>query len=103
MEIIGRKEKVRLPKLSLSNLTAKIDTGAYTSALHCHDIKEITRAGKKRLYFKLLDPEHPKYNDKEFKFSEYSQRSVKSSNGKTQIRYTIKSDLKIGGKIYLVE
>jgi len=37
--IIGRKEIVSFPMLDLIDLEAKIDTGAYTSALHCKDIE----------------------------------------------------------------
>ena len=43
IKLIGRREYVDFPELNIFKVEAKIDTGAYTSALHCHDIslKEI--------------------------------------------------------------
>ena len=37
-KIIGRVDKIDFPKLGLYNIDVKIDTGAYTSAIHCSDI-----------------------------------------------------------------
>jgi hypothetical protein len=35
MQTLGRSDRVDLPGLGLFNIHAKIDTGAYTSSLHC--------------------------------------------------------------------
>ena len=53
--IIGRRELIDFPELSLFGIEAKIDTGAYTSVLHCHDIREEDGV----LYNYILDPSHP--------------------------------------------
>jgi len=60
-QLIGRREVIAFPELGLFEITAKVDTGAYTTALHCHDIYE--KDGM--LHFKLLDPSHPDYNEHE--------------------------------------
>ena len=39
MITIGRRDRIDLPQLDLINLEAKVDTGAYGSALHCHHIE----------------------------------------------------------------
>ena len=91
---IGRREHVDFPELGLYGITAKVDTGAYTTALHCHDIRE----EKGVLYFKLLDPTHPDYTSKELSFKEYFQKEIKNSFGESEKRYIIKTIVKIGKK-----
>lgn len=91
---IGRREVVSFPELGLYGITAKIDTGAYTTALHCHDIREQDGV----LYFKLLDPTHPDYNEQEQMFSDYTQKEIKNSFGEVEKRYIIKTVIKIGRK-----
>jgi hypothetical protein len=93
-QLIGRREMITFPELGLFNITAKVDTGAYTTALHCHDIHE--KEGV--LYFKLLDPSHPEYNRQEQKCTEYSQKEIKNSFGEVEKRYIIKTTIKIGRK-----
>ena len=92
--VIGRRELVDFPELNLFGIEAKVDTGAYTTALHCHDIREENGV----LYFKLLDPSHEDYSNKEQSFAEYSQKEIKNSFGETEKRYIIKTLVKIGPK-----
>lgn len=91
---IGRREVVDFPELGLYGIVAKVDTGAYTTALHCHDIREENGA----LYFKLLDPSHPEYNEQEQRFTEFTQKEIKNSFGEVEKRYIIKTIVKIGRK-----
>ena len=91
-KIIGRREFVDFPKLGLYGIPAKIDTGAYTSVLHCHDIKVL----EKVLSFKLLDPSHPECNDKEHSFKNYSQKDIKNSFGEVEKRYIITTLIRLG-------
>lgn len=98
LQVIGRREKVTLTDLGLESIIAKIDTGAYSCSLHCHDIKEELIDGVQILKFKLLDPTHPQYNDIEHSFTNYSTKLVKSSNGKSQMRYVINTSIKLANK-----
>ena len=91
---IGRREFIDFPELGLIGIVAKVDTGAYTTALHCHDIKETDGV----LCFKLLDPTHPDYTEREQRFTEYSQKEIKNSFGEVEKRYIIKTVIKIGRK-----
>lgn len=91
-QTIGRRELIDFPELGLYQVAAKIDTGAYTTALHCHDIREENGI----LYFKLLDPAHPGYTAKEQSFSTYSQKEIRNSFGETEKRYIIKTQIRIG-------
>lgn len=94
-QVIGKSETIDFPDLGLSNISAKIDTGAYTSALHCHDIHEIDGI----LYFKFLDPSHPVYSKKQQQFTEFSQKEIKNSFGETERRYIIKTRVRIGKRV----
>jgi hypothetical protein len=89
---VGRREQVDFLELGLLDITAKIDTGAYTTVLHCHDIREMNGV----LYFKLLDPTHPEYNYQENSAKEYFKKEFKNSFGESEKRYVIKSQIKLG-------
>jgi len=103
MQTIGRREKVSLPEFAINDLTAKIDTGAYTSSIHCHKVFEKESENGKELCFKLLDPAHKDYERTSYYSKSYKQKLVKSSNGKSELRYTIRTTLKIGKKTYKIE
>lgn len=103
MKIIGRIDKVDFPDLQLSNLTAKIDTGAFTSSIHCHKIKEVIQNGETFIKFKLLDPSHPEYNDHEYKTKKFSKKTVKSSFGNTEERFIIETAIVIFGEEYPIQ
>lgn len=103
MKIIGRLEKVSFPEFGLTDLVAKVDTGAYTSSIHCHDMAEVELEGHKCLSFKLLDPDHPQYHDHIYIAHEYKVRTVKSSNGMKENRYAIKTRISLCGKLVKIE
>lgn len=89
--LVGRRELVDFPGLNMKAIEAKIDTGAYTCSLHCHDISEKEIGGRKMLCFFLLDPSHPEYNQTEHHFFEYTRKKIKSSTGEYEERYVIKT------------
>ncbi|GHA75218.1 ATP-dependent zinc protease family protein [Pontibacter akesuensis] len=94
--LIGRRELVSFPDLDLEGIEAKVDTGAYTSAIHCSDIHEEVRPdGTKVICLDLLDPSHPQYNHRKLNFSEYELREIKSSIGEKQERYVIRTKIKL--------
>ena len=47
--LIGRQDVADFPELNLSELPVKIDSGAYTSSLHCHNIVELEVNGTKKI------------------------------------------------------
>ncbi len=98
LKVIGRREFVDFPLLGLKSIEAKIDTGAYTSTLHCHDIYEQQENGISILFFKLLDPTHTKYNDQKQSTTSFTKKLIKSSSGDAEERYIIKTSISIGGK-----
>jgi hypothetical protein len=96
---IGRLEHVSFPELGLANIEAKIDTGAYTTALHCHDIKVVERDGEQKLCFKpLRTTEEGAEKAKEFCTTEYGTKEIRNSFGEVEKRYIIKTSVCIGRK-----
>jgi hypothetical protein len=92
---IGRVDKADFPELHLVNIDLKIDSGAYTSSIHCSDINEIEVEGANFIRFTLLDPEHYFYNNKEFSTKNYASKIVKSSNGISEKRFLIETEIVI--------
>ena len=90
---IGRSDKADFPELLLSEIDVKVDSGAYTSSIHCSNIKEISVNGEPFIQFTLLDPEHSFYNNKEFTFKNYNSKLVKSSNGISEMRFMIQTEI----------
>jgi hypothetical protein len=97
---IGRTDKADFPELSLSEIDLKIDSGAYTSSIHCSNINNIIVNGASLIQFTLLDPKHPLYNDKEFTFKNYASKIVKSSNGVSEMRFMILTEIFIFNKTF---
>lgn len=96
--VIGRFDKADFPALQLNDIAIKIDTGAYTSSIHCNNIIEKDDV----LECTLLDEEHFMYNEKKISFSEYDTIFVRSSNGIIQKRYQVLSKIKIFNKVYKI-
>ena len=98
-KIIGRKDIADFPEIGLHDVKIKTDTGAYTSSMHCHKIELIND----ELHCEFLDPDHDQYVPKKHVFSTYDKRNVKSSNGIIEVRFSIKTKIKLFNKIYSIE
>jgi len=79
-------------------LDAKIDTGAYTSSLHCHKIFTEVEDGKEFVRFHVLDPDHPEYEEKEYRSAVHKVKRVRSSNGLIEERVIIKQKVNFFGE-----
>jgi hypothetical protein len=96
--IIGRKDIADFPELGFNQVQVKIDTGAYTSSIHCKSIE----VKDSKLYCIFLDEKHPEYSKETHSFDNFKTIRVKSSNGLSQQRYEIKSKIKLFNKIYSI-
>ncbi|MDT0642052.1 RimK/LysX family protein [Zunongwangia sp. F363] len=96
--VIGRFDKADFPALKLHDIAIKIDTGAYTSSIHCENIEE----KDDKLHCTFLYEEHPLYNGKEFVFEDFDIVFVRSSNGIIQKRYQVQSNIKLFGKVFKI-
>lgn len=92
---ISSFEPVIFPEFNGYEVIAKIDTGAYTGALHCTKIREEETPSGQVLHFSPFD--QPEI---EISLVEFAVNHVKSSNGKAENRYFIDTNVVIQGKTY---
>jgi len=101
--IIGNLETCNLPELGIQDLQVRIDTGAKTSSLHVDNLVRFKKRGKPWVRFDL----HPElYRLEEVVVCETSLidiRRIKSSNGRSEQRYIIRTDFQLGGKTWPIE
>jgi hypothetical protein len=90
-KIIGRRERITLPDWKLKMIPAKVDTGAYTSSIHCTFLEEKEVDGDRILFYRVLDASDRKYKDLIHQTNDYSQKKVKNSFGQVEVRYKVKT------------
>ena len=98
-KLIGRIDKVSFPELGVTDIDAKIDTGAFSVSIHCYEIKALLKEDKLFVRFSLFDDE--KREEHEFKVDSIKQ--VKNSFGQIENRYIIKTKITLFGKKYLTD
>lgn len=100
-QLIGMTDLVDFPDLGLFDIQAKVDTGAFTSALHCKDIRVVKSGLKTKLSFWLIDktglPARKFYSD------QFSQRMIRNSFGVAELRYVIQTRIVLFGRTIRAE
>jgi hypothetical protein len=96
--LIGAKEYIDFPELGKKNVIARIDSGAQSCSLHCHDHWVETMGGKKMLCAQLH-----KNPSKVTRFEHFSRKKVKSSNGISQQRYVVRLKTRLGKKVFNID
>ncbi len=98
---IGTRDCIDLPEFNLIDLPCKIDTGAESSAIHCHSVRLIEENGKEFISFRLLDPSHEAYNNHEYRTTKFKEKKIKNSFGSSEYRFSIKCQVVIFGETFL--
>lgn len=100
--VIGKTEYVDLPDLGLKHVEMKVDTGAQTSTMHAFDINELERDGEKFVSFKI-NPYRENKQIEQFEVKLFDKRKVKGTCGKAIMRPVIRSTIKLGDQVRVVE
>ncbi|SOD95482.1 ATP-dependent zinc protease family protein [Spirosoma fluviale] len=100
-QIIGMTDLVDFPDLGLYDIQAKVDTGAFTSALHCKDIRLVKSGGKRKLSFWLIDKTG--LPARKFRSDQFSQRMIRNSFGVAELRYVIQTRIVLFGRTIRAE
>ncbi|WP_138991030.1 RimK/LysX family protein [Larkinella sp. C7] len=100
-QIIGFSDRVDFPDLGWTDIEAKIDTGAYTSALHCTDVKLVSNGDQSRLHFTLAGARGRK--KKQFVTDLFQYKTVKNSFGQSEKRFVIQTRVLVMGRLIRAE
>jgi hypothetical protein len=100
---IGWREWISFPGLGIDRIKAKIDTGARTSAIHAFRVRKFGEAADHQIEFYLHPVQHKRSLELRCVASLIDERVVKSSNGKSEIRYVIKTPMRLGGDVWPIE
>lgn len=94
--MLGWREWVSLPGLGISQIKAKIDTGARSSALHVETLEPYQIGGEKWLMFTVLPIQKRDDLLIECHAAVKDRRLVSDSGGHKQFRYVIETQLNFG-------
>ncbi|MGV9001496.1 MAG: RimK/LysX family protein [Candidatus Saccharimonadaceae bacterium] len=99
-KIVGCLEYVGFPELGINSTLAKVDTGAFSGAIHCTDIKVVKR-GKDHIRVLKFTPLGKKSLAQET--TDFERTYVRSATGHRQKRFIIITKVSCGGKEYLTK
>lgn len=96
-QVIGRLVRVSLGSLGLQNELAKVDTGAFTSSIHCE--KAIIEGDQVLVW---MTPEDLKEN-LPLTIPLYKTKDVRSSNGSVEHRPIVQTTIQILGQDFPIQ
>lgn len=97
--IIGKDDIADFPDFDLIGVPVKVDSGAYTSTIHCSKIKE--ENGLLKVVF--LEHRQSGYTGNELQFERFQVKKVRSSSGEVQERYKVVGTIRLFDKTYKTE
>ena len=103
LPVIGWREWIKLPQLGISQIKAKVDTGARSSALYAVDLALFEKNREQWVEFTVHPTQRTKQDPIRAKAKVLEFRSVKSSSGRAEIRPVIVTEITLLGKTWPVE
>lgn len=101
--LIGWREWLALPALSVERIKAKVDTGARTSALHAEQITYVRRRGQTIVQFVVIANRDSAKSPIVVQAPLLDERRVRSSNGKEELRPVIETVVRLGTHEWSIE
>ena len=94
LEIIGRAEKIAFPTAGISDVPAKIDTGAYRTSVWASNIEE----SDDKLSFTLFGEGSQWYTGETITVDDYKTVEVENSFGHSEKRYSLMMSIRLAGR-----
>lgn len=95
---IGWREWVQMPEFGVTEIKAKVDTGADNSSLHAFDIVRLEKDGVPYVSFEI-HPRQRKHDPTIMCEAEVvMERKVRNPGGRTQLRPVIRTRLNVAGR-----
>ncbi len=101
--VIGRRDIADLIDFDLVQVPVKVDSGAYTSSIHVKTVEEINKNGENLLEVVFLDENHKSFTGIPHYFEKFKTKKVRSSTGEVQLRYFIKTKIKLFDQVFTTE
>ena len=95
--VLGCFEQVSISKLGMDNVIAKVDTGAYSGAIHCTDVRIVRRGLSRKRYLKFTPLGKQSLATETDTFV---KTYVRSATGHRIKRYLVDTEIEIKGQLY---
>jgi len=102
-EVCGWREWIRLPRLDVPSIKAKVDTGARTSSLHAWNIEEYSWRGREMVRFELHPEQRSSKHAVTVEAPLAEKRHVRPSTGSRELRPVILTTIELGRLCWEVE
>lgn len=94
--VLGHIEPIAIPAFGIDRVMAKVDTGAFSGALHCTDM-QVSEDGS-TLSFNPMGRV-----DLRMQVTIFHNKSVRSASGHVERRFLVPVELEIRGQLYATE
>lgn len=101
--VVGVLERCDLPDLEITNLEARIDTGAKTSSLHVDNLEEFEKDGERWVSFDIHPDVHNVESIVRREAKLKGRRKIKSSNAHAEKRCVITTTFGMGERKWKVQ
>ncbi|NNE82503.1 MAG: ATP-dependent zinc protease [Alphaproteobacteria bacterium] len=101
--LIGWREWAALPELGVSQIKAKLDTGAWTSVIHAWDVEPFTKGSVEWVRFIVHPGQHDRKESVQCKAKVADRRNITSSSGHREQRYIIETFIGFGLESWPIE
>lgn len=95
---IGWREWVSIPDLGVTEIKAKVDTGADNSSLHAFNIERFTADGVDMVRFEIHPRQRKRKPSIECVTEVATERKVKNPGGRAEIRPVIRTVIVVAGE-----
>ena len=102
-KVLGWREWIGFPDLGISQIKAKVDTGARTSCLHAYFVEPFERDGQAWVRFGIHPLQGDTIEEIQCEARVKDQRTVRDSGGHAELRYVIETSVTLGDRCHSVE